>query len=482
MPRTTGCRLRSLVFRGARRFAILACLAAAAAPLGAQTRAPAAPTAADLSAALESAARLVAPSVVQIFTTSYTPGEGLVPRTADLIRTERASGSGVIVDPAGYIVTNAHVVRGAVRLRVELPSAPTGTSILAAGSQIVGGQVVGLDTETDIAVIKIAEDKLPALPFGDSDELKAGQLVMAFGSPLGLSNSVTLGVVGSVARQLEPESPMVYVQTDASINPGSSGGPLVDLRGRLVGINTLIVSQTGGSDGLGFAAPSNIVRTVYEQIRKAGRVRRGDIGTRAQTITSALAAGLGLPRDQGVVLSDVAPGSPAARAGLQAGDVVLALDGKPMENGRQYQVGLYRHYVGDVVMLEILRNGQTLKTPVAMGERDDPLAGLSASMDPRRHLVPRLGILGVDMDPKLAAALGTERVSSGVVVVSTVAGALDSREGGLSPGDVVHSVNRKPIATVAELRAALDAVSPGDPVVLQLERDGALMYLAFTVE
>ena len=147
------------------------------------------------------------------------------------------------------------------------------------------GRIVGIDLETDLAVIKLDEQNLPAAAFGDSDELKAGQLVLALGSPLGFDNSVSLGVVSAVARQLEPESPMIYVQTDAAINPGSSGGALVDLRGRLVGINTLIASRAGGNEGIGFAAPSNIVRTVYEQIRKTGRVRRGDIGVRAQTVT-----------------------------------------------------------------------------------------------------------------------------------------------------------------------------------------------------
>ena len=190
------------------------------------------------------------------------------PRTADLVTTQRASGSGVIVDRDGYIVTNAHVVRGAQRLRVEVPLPTIGQSILARRSRTVSGQIVGIDLETDLAVIKIDERDLPALAFGDSDELKAGQVVLALGSPLGLHNSVSLGVISAVARQLEPESPMIYVQTDASINPGSSGGPLVDVSGRLVGINTLIVSRAGGNEGLGFAAPSNIVRTVYEQIRK----------------------------------------------------------------------------------------------------------------------------------------------------------------------------------------------------------------------
>jgi serine protease Do len=322
--------------------------------------APRAATAADLSSALEAAARLVAPAVVEIFTTWYEPGDGVLPRTADLVTTARASGSGVIVDADGYIVTNAHVVRGAHNVRVELAVPSSGRSILATRSRTVTGQIVGVDQETDLAVIKVDATGLSALSFADSDDLEAGQVVLAVGSPMGLHNSVSLGVISAVARQLEPESPMIYVQTDASINQGSSGGPLVDLHGRIVGINTLIVSRAGGYEGLGFAAPSNIVRTVVEQLRKIGRVRRGDIGIRAQTVTPLLASGLRLARETGVLLADVIPGSPAARAGLAIGDVVLALDGKPMENGRQLQVGLYRHFVGDVVSLDVLRDERVL--------------------------------------------------------------------------------------------------------------------------
>jgi serine protease Do len=439
-------------------------------------------TAADLSISLEATTRLVSPSVVEIFTTSYAPGEGVVPRTADLVTTQRASGSGVIVDPAGYIVTNAHVVRGAQRLRVEIPTPSSGHSILATRSRTLTGQIVGMDLETDLAVIKVDERNLPALTFGDSDDLRAGQLVLAFGSPLGLQNSVSFGVVSAVARQLEPESPMIYLQTDASINVGSSGGPLVDVRGRLVGINTLIVSQTGGNEGLGFAAPSNIVRSVYEQLKKNGRVRRGDIGIRPQTVTPVLASGLGLARDSGVVLADVVPDSPAAQAGLRPGDLVLSLDGKPMENGRQLQVGLYRRAVGDVVTLEILRDRQVSKVAVAITERRDHLAGLSASIDPRENLVPRLGILGVNLDQRIAELLPVVRVRFGVVVASTVAGALDAREGGLAAGDVIYAVNRKSVVGLTELRAALGELRSGAPVVLQLERRGELMYLAFTFE
>jgi len=330
-------------------------------------------------------------------------------------------------------------------------------------------------------VIKVDEQNLPTVAFGDSEELSAGQLVLAFGSPLGLNNSVSLGVISAVARQLSPESPMIYLQTDATINRGSSGGPLVDMRGRLVGINTLLVSQTGGNEGLGFAAPSNIVRAVYEQIRKFGRVRRGEIGIRAQTVTPELAAGLQLPRATGVVLADVLPSSPAAQAGLRQGDVVVALDGKPMENGRQLHVNLYRHLVGDVIALDVLRDGQTMKIAVSMTERDDPFSGLQAA-DPRQNLVPRLGILAVDLDARIAAMLPVRRVRSGVVVASTAARGIDARDGGLATGDVVYAVNRKPIASVAELRTAIDAFKTGDPVVLHLERRGELMFLPFTVD
>jgi serine protease Do len=436
----------------------------------------------DLSSTLEATTRLVTPAVVEIFTTSYAPGEAVVRRTADLVTTQRASGSGVIVGTDGYILTNAHVVRGAQRLRVQLPIPANGDSILATRSRIVSGQIVGIDVETDLAVVKVDEKGLPAVSFGDSDELKAGQLVLAFGSPLGLHNSVSLGVVSAVARQLEPESPMIYVQTDASINPGSSGGPLVDIRGRLVGLNTLIVTQAGGHEGLGFAAPSNIVRTVYEQIRKLGRVRRGDIGVRAQTVTPLLAAGLGLNRADGVVLADVLPASPADRAGLRPGDLVLTLDGKRMENGRQLQVNLYRRFVGDVVSLEVLRDGQVQKFPVAIAERYDPLAGLPASPDPRQNLVPRLGILAVSLNRQIAQLLPVLRVSSGVVVTSTVTGAIDAREGGLAAGDVIHAVNRTPVSDLIGLRTVLDGLKPGEAVVLHIERRGELMFVAFNVD
>jgi serine protease Do len=454
------------------------------APVHAQDRAPVRATGSltDFDNSIEALVRAVDPSVVQVFTTGLAPLAGVVSDQSSLVTTQRASGSGVIVDAEGYIVTNAHVVRGASRIRVEIPTGRQGQSLLARRSRVSPARVIGIDEETDIAVLRVEERGLPAIAFGDSDDVKAGQVVLAFGSPLGLQNSVSMGIVSAVARQLEPESPMVYIQTDASINSGNSGGPLVDTRGRLMGINTLILS--GGAPntaGPGFAAPSNIVRTVFEQIRRTGRVRRGEIGVRAQTITPILAAGLGLKRDQGAVLADVAPGSPADRAGLSVGDLVLTLDGKAIENGRQLHVNLYRKEVGDVVRIEVLRGDQPTSVNVSVTERADTLSAVTLPSDPRENVVARLGILGATLDPKLAALLPL-RAKAGVVVASASTEVLDADNGGLAPGDVIHAVNGKWIPDLPALRTAVDALEPGTPVVLQVERRGSLLYLAFTIE
>src|SRR5207237_7823807 len=243
-----------------------------------------------------------------------------------------------------------HVVWNATRMDVELPFAATGgaqgRSIIKRRGRLVAANIVGIDHETDLAVIKVDAAGLPTVPLGDSDALRPGQIVMAFGSPLGFESTVTMGVVSAVARQLEPEDAMIYIQTDAPIKPGNSGGALVDADGRLVGINTLIYSQSGGSEGIGFAAPSNIVKNVFTQIRRNGRVRRGEVGVSPQTITPVLAEALALSEEGGVILADVDPKGAAAKAGLQAGDIVLALDGKPMENGRQFRVNLYTRPIG----------------------------------------------------------------------------------------------------------------------------------------
>ncbi len=437
-----------------------------------------------LSQLFESLVERIGPAVVEIYATGYGPsGDGST--TNALIARRHAGGSGVILHPDGYIVTNAHVVEGARKVQVLLPvSDPdmkTASSTLKPRGRRVGAQIVGVDRETDLAVLRVQGKDLPHLELSDSDELRQGQIVLAFGSPFGLENSVSMGVVSAMARQLTPGSPMVYIQTDATINPGNSGGPLVDTEGRVVGINTMIVTHAGGSEGIGFAAPSNIVRNVYNQLRSSGRVRRGHIGVRAQTITPILAAGLGLDREWGVVIADVHPDGPADKAGLLIGDIVLTLNGKPMENGRQLEVNLYRYAVGEEVAIEISRGGSlsTIRVPVI--ERQDDPRRFSDLVKPDRNLIPKLGILGIDVDDYTARMLPTIREKSGVIVAARAADA-PFRDDTLMPGDIIHRVNQLPIRNVEDLRNVLRTLLPGDAAVCHVERKGQMMYVALEID
>jgi serine protease Do len=461
-------------------------VAAGLQPRGAAPRAAALADLGSASEQLEALAERVGPAVVQVLTLGYATGDLADGERGVLVAPSRGSGSGVIVDAAGYIVTNAHVVAGAHRIQVELPvrdaAGATARSVVRPRPRLVGAQLVAVDEETDIAVLKVGERDLPALKFADSDAVRPGQIVMAFGSPLGLTSSVTLGVVSAVGRQLETEDPMVYLQTDAPINPGNSGGPLVNLAGEVVGINTLILSQSGGNEGLGFAAPSNIVRRIFEQIRQYGRVRRGEIGVRAQTITPLLAEGLKLGRDAGVVLSDVYAGGPAATAGAEVGDIVLRLDGKPMENGRQLQVNLYSRAVGETVRLDIERRGVALTLSVPVAEREDDPMRFAALARPEEHLIQRLGVLGLTLTPDLADLLPDIRVRSGVVVAGASGEQIPGSDGRLQPGDVIHAVNGSVVRNLPELRAAVEAVKRGHALVVQIERDAELQYVAVRVE
>ena len=463
---------------------ILFCLLPATGAL-AQGTALTAPPLADLSRSLQELAAKVSPSVVQIFVTGYAPPDDEDRAASGEPQLERSSGSGVIVDADGYIVTNAHVVENATRIEVELPfdatGGPRGRSILKRRGRTVGAQIVSIDHETDIAVVKVEAVGLPTLTFGDSDALRSGQLVLAFGSPLGLASSVSLGVVSAVARQLTPEDPMIYIQTDATINPGNSGGALVDTGGRLVGINTLIYTQSGGSEGIGFAAPSNIVRNVFTQIRKHGRVRRGEIGVNTQTITPLMAEALGLTFDAGVVLSDVTPGSPAAKAGLEPGDVVLSLDGKPMENGRQFRINVYTRGVGEQVAVEVRRGARTLNVRVPVVERANDTGELEALIGSQQVLRP-LGVVALDLTAPIAAMLPPVRRQKGAVVARVTPETPYSQQGRLQPGDVIYALNAKVVMSVEDLKSAASELKPGAAAVLLVERESTLMYLAFRLE
>ena len=438
---------------------------------------------ARLSGSFEVLSEQVGPAVVQIFATGYSTALGN--SESGLLSRDQSSGSGVILDPEGYILTNAHVVQGARRVQVllarSLREATGGTSILKPRGEIVEAQIVGIDHETDLAVLSIPEEELPFLELGDSDELRQGQLVLAFGSPFGLENSVTLGVVSSVARQLQPEDPVVYVQTDAPINPGNSGGPLVDANGKVMGINTFIVSQSGGNEGVGFAVPSNIAKNVFTQLRSTGRVVRGEIGVSAQTISATLAEGLGLYQARDVDLGDVLPGEPADLTGLKVGDVILTLNGKVMENGRQFDVNLYGHSVGDLVTLDVLRGSQKLTFRVRVIEREDDFGRLVERVTPENSLVPKLGILGLDIDAQVAKILFPPRKLGGVLVAARSPSS-PYWQAEFLPGDVIYSINGQEITSLATLRARLVEVQAGDPVVVQVQRQETRRFIAFEIE
>ena len=432
-----------------------------------------------LSGTLEALSEQVRPAIVQIVATGYAAGQGVVPSGGALLSRQQGRGSGVILDPSGYVVTNAS------RIQVELPLADTDgrQSVLQPRGRIVGAQVVGVDRESDLAVLRLQVDgELTSLELGDSEALKPGELVMAFGSPLGLTNSVSLGVVSAVARQIRADDPMIYIQTDASINPGNSGGPLIDTNGRVVGINTFILSQSGGSEGIGFAVPSNIVRTVYEQIRQHGRVRRGEIGVHTQTITPDLARGLGLSKSWGVILADVHPDGPAAMAGLRVGDIVLTLDGKTMENARQFQVNLYPRRIGESAEVEVLRGDARVTYSVAPVERQSDPDRFQSMVRPEEHLVSELGILALNLTPEVSALLPALRRANGVVVAVSSARAFPADGEPLLPGDVIHAVNNGPVGSLIGLRTHLETLGPGDAAVLQVERAGQLLYVTLTLE
>jgi serine protease Do len=433
-----------------------------------------------MSLQFEQLAERVEPGIVQIFTRGLE-----LDKQELLLRPQRGSGSGLVVDKDGYIVTNAHVIGSARRVQVLLPLqaqlASQSRSVLKPHGKMVSAEVVGLDRETDIAVLKVPETNLTPLVFADSEAVRQGQLVFAFGSPFGLENSVTMGVVSFVARQVRTDDPMIYIQTDAAINPGNSGGPLVDSEGHVVGINTYILSPTGVNDGIGFAAPSNIVKSVYEQIRQHGRVKRGQIGVVAQTITPPLAEALKLHRDVGVLISDVTPGGSASAAGLELRDIVLKLNGKEMENARQFGVNIYAN-AGKTIQLQILRGEKTMDLGVAVLERPrDPERILDLLSGPTNRITP-LGILAVDLDDKATPLLPTLRKLTGIVVAGVIADLSLESDNRLRPGDVIHEVNGNPVDDLAQLKVVLGQMKHGQPAALQIERQGQLQFLVVEID
>ncbi len=444
--------------------------------------APAAAALMQLNNALEGLAAKVSPAVVQILVTGYgTQHEENRAQTALIVR-QHAVGSGVIVDPSGYIMTNAHVVEGAQRIRVALPlPLDTGRAVPVGKRQLLEARLVGVHKDTDLALLKIDERDLPTLPLLSQQRPRVGQLVFAIGSPEGLQNSVTMGVVSAVARQPDPDKPLTYIQTDAPINPGNSGGPLVDMNGSVVGINTFILSSGGGSEGLGFAIPARIVDFVYHSLRKYGHVHRVEIGAVAQEVTPTLADGLHLAQRWGVIIADVKPDGPAATSGLRVQDIVLTADDRRIETLPSLSSALYLHRLDQLLKLEILRGDQRKIIYIPAIEQHDPMDQLFDAADPEKSLISRLGILATDLTPALQTEIGTMRISSGVIVLGRAA-TLITPETGLQTGDIIHALNTTPITSMDGLRAAVVALKVGDAVVLQVERSDGLSYLSFEME
>ncbi len=437
----------------------------------------------QLNSALEGLVARVSPAVVQIQVTGYGAVEESGRGETALVARQHAIGSGVIVDSNGYIMTNAHVVEGARRIRVVLPMvSPDFPQVQPIGKQhVLEARLLGVHKESDLALIKIEQTNLPTLALGGARRVHQGQLVFAIGSPEGLENSATMGVVSAVARQPDPNNPMVYIQTDAPINPGNSGGPLVDMDGYVLGINTLILSQGGGSEGLGFAIPARVVRFVYDSLRKHGHVHRVEIQAASQTITPDLAEGLGLSQKYGVIVCDVTPGGPADAAGLHVGDIVVSADDRPVDTLPALTAALYLHSVDEPLRMVIKRREEQKTLLVPVVEKRDPMDKMVDEVDPDTSLVEPLGILGVGLTDQFRSLIGDLRSPDGVVVIARAAQLLGP-DTGLKTGDIIHSVNQTSVNSIDALRAVLKNLKPNSPVVLQVEREGELQWLAFELD
>jgi len=434
----------------------------------------------QLSASLEALVARVSPAVVEIQVASFGPVEKSGDGRAAVVGRQDVLGSGVIIDPEGYIVTNAHVVANA--RSIEVLMAPSGKAL--ENGQVektrYAGHLVGVHKDTDLALIKIDAKALPFLPLDSKRRMHQGEIVLALGNPEGLGNSVSMGVISAVDRQPDPKLPMVYIQTDAPINPGNSGGPLIDIDGYVLGINTFILSEGGGSEGLGFAIPARVVSFVVDRLRKFGHVDRSEIGAEALAITPLLAKGLQLPVSSGVIIVDVKPGGPAESAGVKIGDLVMMIDGKPIRSLPQLAASLYLHATDEVMKVNVLRGTERLAFDVPVLPHRHDVDQLQSRIDPQKNAIPQIGVLAVDVDDNILAMLPL-RIRSGAVVVANTA---SGRRGdiGLRPGDVVHAVNGKPVTSLAELQKAISGFESSAAVVLQVERADGMDFVAFEIE
>jgi serine protease Do len=369
-----------------------------------------------------------------------------------MIPPKRGEGSGVIVTEDGYILTNNHVVDGADNIEVTLND-----------GKEYRGKVIGRDEKTDIAVIKIDAKELPAITLADSDKIEVGDVVLAVGNPFGIGQTVTSGIVSAKGRATLGLDYEDFIQTDAAINPGNSGGALVDAEGRLIGINTAILSRTGGNQGIGFAVPTNLARWVMQELVDDGQVERGFLGVNIQDLTPELAKHFGIDEPRGALVAEVTPGSPAAKAGIKSGDVIRKFNGKEVRDSRNLKLAVGATAPGSKVPVEIAREGDSMTLQVRLSRLGGDLLAANPDSSPDGINEALRGVGVADLDRSNRAALDVPEDVKGAVVTE-VAQDSAAYEAGLRPGDVIVEINREPVDNA---EAAVEAcTNPEDPVTL----------------
>jgi len=389
-------------------------------------------------------------------------------------RPDQSAGSGVIIDPKGYIVTNNHVVENASQITVTLSD-----------KREFSAKVVGTDPKTDLAVVKIEADNLPALKWAEHEKLQVGDLVLAVGSPFGLSSTVTLGIISALGRgNVGITDYEDFIQTDAAINPGNSGGALVNINGELIGINTAIFSRTGGSEGIGFAIPSSIALDVVSSLIRSGKVVRGWMGIAIQEVTPALAKSFKIPEQRkGVLISDVNENGPSAKAGLKRGDVIIAFDDKEVETVNQLRNMVARTTVGRTAKVKILRDGKEQVVAINVAERpsDEMLAKREpAAAPPEQPKLPDnvLAALRVQpLDQTTLSQLNLPSKTTGVVINHVEPGS-PAEAAGLQRGDVIQEVNHETVKSLEDFQKIAGKIKKEEMVVLLLSRQGNNLFVA----
>jgi serine protease Do len=408
------------------------------------------------------ARRMRAPAVPEPFRRFFPrPPEG-----AEREFRPRGVGSGFIIDASGYIVTNHHVVDDAKAIEVQL-----------ADGRKFEPKLVGSDPETDLALLKIDASGLPMIPLGSSNELKVAEPVMAIGNPFGFDHTVTVGIVSGTGRFIGAGRFDDFIQTDAAINPGNSGGPLINTRGEVVGINSAIRSNSGGFQGIGFAIPVDLAKPILAQLRSAGKVTRGWLGVAIQPLTDDLAKSFGVAGTQGALVASVSDDSPAARAGLKEGDVIVTFDGKLVEGPRTLPSLVANTEVGRTVPVVILRDGSRQTVPVTVGNLSDMRESRAApaGRGGESGATDKLGLALQELTPDLAKQLGVQ--SEKGVVVTEVKPDSPAAQAGLAPGDVIREVNRMPVQGLRDVERGLARRPGAGQVLMRVEREGSQRYV-----